>query len=366
MSANGSVHQFVPMLHRHDAVGQHTLAVQALLRSRGVASEIFVELDDPDTADVTLRFRDYASRAAPRDVLVYQMATDSDLADWLRTRPERLVVNYHNITPPELFAPWDTSLALHQVRARRQLAEFAGRAALGVAVSAFNRADLDAAGFRRTEVVPPAIGLAGPALPDGAADAGAATRATASRWLSVGRIAPNKAIEDTIAALLWYRTSVDPDATLQVIGRAAVAPYAGALRRFAADLGLAEAVRFAGSVDIDHLVAAYDGADVLVVTSEHEGFCLPVVEAFGRRLPVVAYHQGALGEVMGDAGVLVDRKDPRAVADAVHRLATDPAARARSVEQGSERLRALDLDTAGERLVALLCRLRDEPPAAGR
>jgi glycosyltransferase involved in cell wall biosynthesis len=351
-----AVHQFVPMLHRHDAVGQHTLAVQALLRGRGLSSEVFVELDDPDTKELTRPFRHYADGARPGDVLVYQMATDSDLADWLRGRTERLVVNYHNITPPELFAPWDTSLALHQVRARRQLGELAARASLGVAVSAFNRADLDEAGFRRTAVVPPAVEFAGAATP-----ATSAGPVGDPRWLAVGRIAPNKAIEDTIAALLWYRT-LRPGASLTVVGRPAVAPYADALVRFAADLGLAEIVRFAGSVGADELVAAYADADVLVVTSEHEGFCLPVVEAFAQRLPVVAYRQGALPEVMGDAGVLVDDKGPRALAGAVDALLADPAARAAALDRGSDRLAALDLASAGERLVDLLYGVAGEQP----
>lgn len=357
------------MLHRHDAVGQHTLAVQALLRARGVSSEVYVELDDPDTAGQTRPFRRYADDAGPGDVLVYQVATDSDLADWIVGRPEHLVVNYHNITPPELFAPWDTSLALHQVRARHQLEALARCAVLGVAVSEYNRGDLVRSGFSRTEVVPPAIDAAALVAPAGDGmrpDSGHAHAHAHAHWLSVGRIAPNKALEDTLAALLWYRSTYDPHAELRVVGRPAVAPYAEALSRFTADLGLTGAVRYDGSVTSDQLRSAYATSDVLVVTSEHEGFCLPVVEAFAHQLPVVAFRQGALPEVMGESGVLLDRKSPQVLADAVHGLLTDEQAHKEAVERGTERVRALDLATAGTRLVDLLCRLRDQARPPGR
>ncbi|HEY5246030.1 MAG TPA: hypothetical protein VIJ60_10210, partial [Acidimicrobiales bacterium] len=152
-----SIHQFVPMLHVGDAVGQHTLAVQRILRSRGIESEIYVELDDAETAGSTRLVSTYTDR--PDDVLVYQFATASALADRLLTTSGRLVVNYHNVTPPELFAPWDNGLARHQVRAQQELADLAERAVLGVAVSEVNRADLTAAGFVATEVVPPIVGL---------------------------------------------------------------------------------------------------------------------------------------------------------------------------------------------------------------
>lgn len=352
----GAVHQFVPMLHRGDAVGHHTLALQRLLVAAGVHSTIWVEHDDPDTADLTRPADGYPAEATPGDVLVYQLATASDLAGWLASRPETLVVNYHNVTPPELMAPWDNALALHQVAARRQVAELAGRAALGVAVSAFNQADLTEAGYGATAVVPPVTDL-----PSGAPTAPTA-RPGRPRWLAVGRLAPNKAVEDVLAALACERATTGSDADLVVVGRPSVGAYAAALHRWAAELGLTDAVTFAGALSDDDLDAAYRSADVLVVMSDHEGFCLPVVEAMARGLPVVAYRQGALAEVLGPelaaAGALVDDKDPPTVAAAVRRV-TGPAVRGEVVAAGRRRLAELDLASAGPRLVELLLEVRD-------
>jgi glycosyltransferase involved in cell wall biosynthesis len=353
------IHQFVPMLHAGDAVGRHTAALQALLAERGFASEIYVELDDPETADRTRPAAAYPGEAAPGDVVVYQFATASDLAGLLAARPEALIVNYHNVTPPELFAPWDNTLARHQVRALGELAQLAGRAVLGVAVSEWNRADLVAAGYAATAVVPPLVDLPA-AAPSGGG--GGRPRHPGGRWLAVGRLAPNKSVEDILAALLLTRAGPDPLAELTVIGKPAVPAYAEALRSYAAELGIAAAVHFVGHVDDDALARAYAGADVLLVTSEHEGFCLPVVEAMARDLPVVAYRQGALPEVLGDAGVLVDEKDPATLTEAVRRLGADAGWRAAVVAAGRARLAALDVGRAGTALVDLCAAAHDGGP----
>ena len=353
----GGIHQFVPMLHVGDAVGGHTAAVQELLVAQGIDSQIYVELIDPETADRTRLASSYPGEAQLGDVLLYQFATASDLAQQLASRAETLIVNYHNVTPPSLFAAWDNSLAVHQVRALADLSQLAARAVVGVAVSEVNRQDLVAAGFPATAVIPPIV-----TLPSAAPGGHRSPRRRGARWLMVGRLAPNKAVEDAIAALLAYRIRHDPDAELLVVGRSALAAYSDALRRYAADLGLAEAVRFSGMVSDEALAAAYASADVLVVTSEHEGFCLPVVEALASALPVVAYREGALPEVLGDAGVLLDAKDPITMADAVRRLLTDAAFRDRLTSAGEARLSTLDMASSGARLVEVLVAAKEGLP----
>lgn len=349
------ISQVVPMLHAHDAVGRHTMALQAELVARGIESAVYVELEDPDTGDRTRPFAEYLAADHRDDVTVYQFATASTVADALFAHRQRLVVNYHNVTPPECFAAWDDALANHQLWAQLQLAMLGGVAVLGVGVSEHNRADLVAAGFSATAVVPPAVDLPAPGHPHRAPSPAGA------RWLAVGRIAPNKTLEATLAALFVYRLRHDPGATLEVVGRPSLPSYARALRRYAADLGLADAVRFAGRVDDAALDACYDRADVLVVSSVHEGFCLPAVEAMARGLPVVAYREGAISEVVGDGGVLVDGLDPVVVSDAVRSVVAGPR-RGAVAEAGGRQVKALKLDDAAGRLADLLVALHDDRP----
>ncbi len=349
------VHHFVPVLHRGDAVGRHTLRLRDASRSHGLESHIYVDTIEPDTAGETRPVLSYPEAARPGDVVVYQFATASAMAPWLAGRPEILVVNYHNITPPELMAPWDNHLALGQLRAQGDLRLLAPRAALAVADSAYNEAHLAEAGFVRTAVIAPsanldAVGAAGAVT----VDRPERTDGAGARWLAVGRVSPNKALESTVAALAVARAHGDPAATLLVVGKPATDSYAAALHRYVAELGLSGAVTFTGHASDATVAAAYASADVLVVTSEHEGFCVPVVEAMSIGLPVVAFDQGALPEVLGAAGALVGDKDPYTLAAAIGALLGDAPRRGAMAEAGRRRLAELDLATAADRFVDLL------------
>jgi glycosyltransferase involved in cell wall biosynthesis len=351
------IHQFVPVLHRGDAVGRHTLALRDAAAARGLESRIYVGTLEAETHDETSPVLDYPGQAQSGDVVLYQFATASPMAAWLAGRRETLVVNYHNITPPELLAPWDNHLALGQLRAQAELHLLVPRAVLAIADSDYNRQHLVEAGFAQTAVVPPSASLPPEALAAGADKGGRTPGEGGARWLCVGRIAPNKALEDVVAALMVTRAHDDPAATLSIIGKPATASYATALHRYVAALGLSDAVTFGGHASDGAVVAAYARADVLVVTSEHEGYCVPVVEAMMAGLPVVAFRQGALPDVLGPAGVLVEAKDPYTLSATIGRVVADGPARAQLAQLSVERLRQLDLNTAADRFVGLLCDL---------
>ena len=359
------VHHFVPVLHRGDAVGRHTLRLRDATRRRGIESNIFVDVVQDETATETLPALAYADHARHGDVVVYQFATASLMAPWLASRGETLVVNYHNITPPELMEPWDHHLALGQERARQDLAVLAPRTTLAIADSAYNETHLVDAGFVATAVVAPSAAVGDDAtVTSSNEDVRRSERPAGASWLAVGRVAPNKALEHTIAALAAARQGGASDASLRIVGKPATEAYQRALRRYVADLGLDDAVSFTGYATDAEVAAAYTEADVLVVTSEHEGFGVPVVEAMAAGLPVVAYDQGAVPEVLGDAGVLVASRDPYALADAIGRVLADPARRAALAEAGRRRFAELDLAHAADHFVDLLVTVQQR--SAGR
>ena len=346
------IHLFVPMLHLRDAVGEHTRALRDLLGAEGIECRVYTETPDPETAGETRPYLDYPDEAAVGDVLVYQMATRSAMTDWLAVRPEPVVINYHSITPPEYFAPWSTWMARHQARAREDLGRLAPAAALGIGVSTFDAGELVAAGCTDVVAVPVANVRLPPVEPDPVAVAARRAAGGHPRWLSVGRLAPNKAHQDTIAALFAARATSSPDARLTIVGSPSEPSYARALRRFAAELGLAGSVEFVSHLREGELAACYATADVLVMLSEHEGFGVPLVEAMVHGLPVVAFAAGAVPEVVGGAGVLLAHKGPRHVADEVAGLLADSDRREALVALGRERPSALGLDRAGSDLVA--------------
>jgi glycosyltransferase involved in cell wall biosynthesis len=230
---------------------------------------------------------------------------------------------------------------------------------LAVADSNYNRDHLLAAGFAETAVVPPSAALATETIIAAVRPEARAAGSGGARWLCVGRIAPNKAIEDIIAALVVARAHGDHGATLTIIGKPATASYVQALHRYVGSLGLSGAVTFSGHASDAAVAAAYARSDVLVVTSEHEGYCVPLVEAMAVGLPVVAFRQGALPEVLGPAGVLVDSKDPYTLSSTIGAVVSDGSRRARLAALANQRLAELDLATAADRFVTLLCGVQD-------
>ncbi len=348
------IHQFIPVLHRYDAVGGHTMALRDALRAAGHPSEIYVEGADPQTEAETRPYRTFDHDAVDGDVLVYQLATRSDIVGWIRDRPEPLAVNYHSVTPPEAFRSWNNGIALLQAGCLVELEDLAPKAALGVADSGFDETELRAAGCKTTTVVP--VLSVNRQLPDPDPALLERLRRVSGGpcWLSVGRLAPNKCHHEAIAALFAARATDQPEARLIIVGAPSEPNYAAALHRYADELGLGDAVRFFTGLSDAELAACYRTADVLVLLSNHEGFGVPLVEAMRLGVPVVARGGGAVPETLGDAGVLLTSTRPRMVAGAVRELQTDGGRRAELVAAGHAQVERLGLATAGDRLVAAL------------
>ncbi len=334
-----AVHQFAPRITSGDAVGNAVLALRRLFRESGYASEAYA-IEAPRAADEVLPYRRLFRVVGPADVLLLHYSVGSEaFASLARLRARRILV-YHNVTPPSFFAGTNPHAAAFAERGQRQLRELGASVERAIAVSEFNRRDLVAAGFAKTTCVPLLVDW--PAYdvpPDGAALA--RWRSAAPVLLFVGRIAPNKRQDDLIRLLAYVRRGVDPDARLLLVGGFADQPrYHESLDALAGMLGVADAVTFAGPVQVPGLVAAYRAASCFVSLSEHEGFGVPLLEAMRFGVSVVAYDAAAVGETVDGGGILLRAKD-------------DLAAVAETIALVLERadLRRL-LAAAGERRVA--------------
>ena len=344
-----AVHHFVAT-YEPSAVGGHIVEVQRLCHDLGWDSEVFTEhirgLPGRD-------YRDYPKVARTDDVLVYHTAIGSPVSDFVGARPERLVVDHHNLTPGWYYAPWEPAVVHGLAWGRTQLADLAPRATLGLADSSFNERELREAGYRRTAVAPILFDLA---QLDRAVDGALVDQlhSDAPTWLFVGRIAPNKCHQDLIKAFAAYHRAYDSQARLRIVGASASDRYVDALRAFVSALQLDDAVTFTGSLSDADLAAHYAAADVYVSLSEHEGFCVPLLEAMQHDVPVVAYGTTAVPETMGDAGVCLATKAPATVAAAVHRVLTDPSLRASLAAAGHSRLEELSLPRTREVMATAL------------
>jgi glycosyltransferase involved in cell wall biosynthesis len=254
--------------------------------------------------------------------------------------PGRKVLQYHNITPASFFAPYDAALFRLAALGRRELATLAGRVDLALGDSDFNRQELEAMGFVRTGVLPIAV--------DTARITGAPRRPSLERILGdglinilfVGRIVPNKRIEDHIRLAETYKRYVDAYYRFIFVGR-----YDGLPRYYAQIRALLEQYEmlpdrfwFTGPVPDEDLAAYYRWADAYVSLSEHEGFCVPLVEAMAADVPIVAYAAGAVPETLGGAGLVFSPKDLEVAAELLGSVVYDRAVRDRVLEGQRRRL----------------------------
>lgn len=350
-----AVHQFVPTLAPHDAVSTHYLAVRSALREAGYRSEIYAHEVKPELRRQGRHYRAYkGARADEPTWLCYHSSVGSPVAEFVLERPEPLLLDYHNITPAEFFVRWEPFVAGRLSLGRRQLAKLAPRARLGLADSGYNAQELTSFGCGRTAVVPIMLDVASlerDADPAVVARLDAVRQRGGRNWLFVGRIAPNKAQHDVVKAFGAYRRFFDPRAELHLVGGSSSHRYLTALRDFAGALGLGGAVHLTGPVPDEQLSAYYRHSDVMVVCSEHEGFCLPLLEAMHAGLPVVAYAAAAVPETLGDAGLLLDTKDACTVAVAVARVLRDDRLRRHLVDAGRRRLADFDIRRSRELLL---------------
>ena len=360
-----AIHQFVPTLAPRDAVSIHYLAVQRALLDAGYRSEIYAYEAKEELRKQARPYREFTggSEAEPTWIM-YHSSVGSPVADFVAERPEPLIIDYHNITPASFFQAWEPSVVGVLNLGRRQLARLAPRATLGLADSTFNAQELARLGTPTTHVVPIMLDIASldrTPDPEVVARIEKARASGGSDWLFVGRIAPNKAQHDIVKAFAAYRRFHDPDARLHLVGGSTSHLYETTLHKFIEALDLAHAVDITGPVSAAALSAYYESCDVFVACSDHEGFLVPLLESMHHRLPVVAFASSAIPETLGDAGLLLDTKDPATVAAAVDRVLTDSTLRDAMLRAGVDRLEHFDVAHSRRKLLDALAPIVDAP-----
>jgi len=338
------IHQVLATLGYGDAIGHEVLGIQRVLRAAGYESDIFVETADHRLERLTRDYRELVDFSRRDNLLLHHFSLGSKASRTAFALPDRMALIYHNITPPEYFVGVHRTLARQTFRGRRELQAYADRCDLAMGDSEFNRRDLDALGFPRTAVLP--------VVPDfshldrepnwlGAHDFD-------DDWtniLFVGRVIANKKIEDLIRSFHAYHTIFNPRSRLLIVGaQSGFERYLASLHQLAAALGAAH-VHFVGHVSDEELVAFYEIADLFLCASEHEGFCVPIVEAFYKQVPVLAYAATAVPSTMDGAGVLFDDKDPVHVATLMDAVASNTALQDQIVDgqlAAVDRLRSKD------------------------
>ncbi len=314
--------QFLPAFHYGDAIGNSTLRLHEYLLERGIESRIVAMTIDENMRDRAVFFEDY--KPDPDSVKILHFAIPSRLTDFFIDVPGKKVMVYHNITPPHFFTDFSDDLVRFTQEGRNHLARLYDAFDLSIADSTYNAGELEELGYRNVRVFPIMIRL------DDYAGKHSAPYYNLydderSNIIFVGRISPNKKIEDLVKTVFFYKKYINPSIRLIVAGKTDTLPkYFFAVRDLASRFLLtSDDIVFTGHIPFEELLSVYRLGDVFLSMSEHEGFCLPLIESCFLKVPVAAYNAGAVKETLGDGGIVFNDKRYEDVAALLERMIAD-------------------------------------------
>jgi len=332
------IHQLLASITIGDAISNEALEFRRMLREAGYESEIFVDRAHSKLHGEVYHFEDYMEISGPDEVMILHYSLGNDVSKLGYHLPDDKILIYHNITPWHFAVGIHDTLPLELYTGRKELQAFNDRTLLGIGDSEYNRQELEELGFEHTAVMPIPVNFDqfNGVKPD------PITMKTFDdhkiNIVFVGRIIPNKKQEDLIKTYAHFKKFVSHDSRLLLVGEyGAFERYKHMLTQLSATIDLPE-VYFTGHVTFEQLVAYYSLADVFVCLSEHEGFCVPLLEAMHFDVPVLAYDVGPIADTMGGAGILIKEKNYADISEMIDLLTTDDLFRKRIVAGQRERL----------------------------
>ena len=317
--------QVLPTLSFGDAVGNDVLAIRDMIRGMGYETAIYADRIDkrlPKDSGIPIRAM---PKIQEEDVLIYHGSTGDSLNLWITRLGGRKVMRYHNVTPPEFFRGYSEESRARSENGLREMRLSAWNYPYGISVSDFNRLDLRRLGFTCPIDTCPIV------IPfsdyEKEPDEEVIRRYSGDGYVNllfVGRIAPNKKQENVIRAFAEYQREYEKKSRLFLVGSSAgMEGYLERLQEYVKELGIEESVIFPGQISFRAILAYYRIADVFVCMSEHEGFCVPIVEAMFFDKPIVALRAAAIPETLGKAGLLLEDSEPMIAAAAINRIVKD-------------------------------------------
>ena len=334
-----AIHQVLAGFTHGDAISNEAIVMRGIFRSWGFESEIFSEAKRilpelrGDAKDVSA----YRAVCKPDDIALLHLSVGSDVNDVFAQLPCRKAILYHNITPAEYFAGIQDQIARVLARGREQAKRLAGTAQVVMADSSFNAGELREWGYPEGRVLPLVLDLQRLRQH--------ANRYTRDKYdddlvniVFVGRCAPNKRIEDCLSAFYYFQKYIEPNSRFIHVGSyAGTEQYHALLLTLMRDMQLKN-VDLVGTMRQDELNAVYRASKLFLCMSEHEGFCIPLIEAMAHDVPVLAYSAAAVPETLDGAGVLFREKRLDLVAVMMGRLTKDQPFRNAVIQGQRERL----------------------------
>lgn len=363
-----TIHLVSTNAFERDAVGNFALGLHRLIRANGIPCQLYASQFDPALRETVRHTCELFTRAERDDVLLVNFSIFEPWLPRLAELPAKKILYFHNITPARFLQVYDAEYAAHCTDGLAQL-EYLDRFDALMANSTSSAQALVAATLdddqndddddqdnakldREIAIGPPIIG------PKAWHDVGAEPvelPPQSTKLLYVGRIAPHKRVEDLFALFEEYH-ALDPDSALLIIGAARFEGYIGFLRYLLKSeyAALAEHIHFMDSVSDGQLKTLYQSCSAFVTMSEHEGFCVPLVEAMTFDKPVFAFAEDAVLETLGRSGRVFYSKEFDAIAADLRSVLTTSWKQRSIVAAQRERMQQIVKQSDGQAFWAAL------------
>jgi len=344
------IDQITPHLSDKDAIGNHILTMKGLLEAKGIQSEVFAE-----SGESGLPWRpieQYPALDHEHNILIHHYSIGSTLPDRLMRSKAFRITYYHNITPPSFFLDAEELPAfISHLKGYQQIPLVNLVSDHVWAVSEYNAEDLQRHGFKAAKILP--------IIRDYEALSRLPTSPAVESFLAsgkknilfVGRVVPNKAQHDLVLLTYLYKKHVDPDIRLILIGDRG-SGYARKLEDICRQTGLTVSQDFAKDADVimpgkisdEAMATVYRSSHAFVCLSDHEGFCVPIVEAMSFGLPIIAHNAAAVPQTIAHGGLIVDKENILDLVRSLKTLLNNTGAREFWSQRSRERLRDFQYD----------------------
>lgn len=352
----GRVVQLLPTLAYGDGVGNDALAMHDILSRNGFDTKIYaMEIHKKIDGQIALPVSEMPELTED-DCIIYHLSVGSTLDELLPSLKGKKIIRYHNVTPPHFFSKYNKHLegvCLEGVSAVKKLSAVADYC---LADSEYNKKDLLDAGYRCEISVLPVIIPFGDYETTPDARILNRYRDRYTNILFTGRIAPNKKQEDVILSFYHYQKYYNPKSRLFLVGSyAGTESYLQRLKLFVDRLGVKNVI-FTGHIKFEEILAYYKVAHLFLCMSEHEGFCIPLVEAMLFDLPVVAYETSGVTGTLNGSAFPVHEKDPLEIAGIIDYICRNRDLKEQLVAAQRERLKDFDTEKIERRFLEYLKR----------
>jgi L-malate glycosyltransferase len=344
------MHQFVHTLNYGDAISCEVLSLKRCFENLGYQSEIYAINIHQKYKNIGKVYTECQS--TEEDYVILHYSLGSILNDLYKTLPcKKRILIYHNITPAFYFKAINPRVASDIESGIQELPGLCALSDMLIADSSFNARDLKEYGFDSVGLDLPVDTARWDNEPSNEGIKALLNNDQSLHLLHVGRIAPNKKLEDILKVFYFLHHHIFKNSKLWFVGiDIDTEVYSYALKRMADELSLRDNVIFTGGLSDSEVRAFYENASVYICMSEHEGFCLPVVEAMHFQLPVVCYAAGAIPETVDAGAILLNEKRYSEIAELVCKLYTDKSLRDLLITQGTKRVMELQFNAFQDRV----------------